>query len=381
MIPRGGDEVTISERGGGNPRRLVVMQASCSFAISSAGMFSAFVRLDDLQQAGLPQNIKGMWIRYESEAGPWFGVITGRPVTDGVCELAAMSAAILLRGRVLDALVRPVSGPAGALMRKVLQEATRDEPTFLTIGTIDESGPSLSLSYGAEDVYNDILPMLAGDSGYEWTVTPDRMFHFARFVGEDKSASVRLVEDRHIAGYRASDDLWMISNRLIGTSAADEMESKFVMEEYTKKKRTRNKAYKRGANGKRGRKYVKRRQTFKREVWQEQLDPFTSMVTGDIDSIQKYGPLEVVRDYPDTRDLGTIEARLARELSELANPAVAVELTLVNVDDCYRRFVEGDVVWVDIGSAGLSGAFRVKTRSLDSGGLRVAGDLRPLGGS
>ncbi|MDQ3657720.1 MAG: hypothetical protein M3457_21925 [Chloroflexota bacterium] len=369
----------VSERGGTNPKRLTVMMPSASWQLSSAGLFSAFVRLDDLQDAGIPQDCKGSWLEWASPAGDWGGIVTGRPITDGVCEIAAMSWAVLLRGRVMDALVRPVSGPPGALMRKVLQEATRDEPTFLTIGTLDEDGESMQLSYGAEDVYNDILPMLAGDSGHEWRVTPERVFHFGRYVGTDLSASVRLVEDRHIASYRASDDLWTISNRLIGTSAADEMESKLMKKVEYRRERAKNPRYKRGEKGKRGKKYIKVRQKYTSQVWKEQVDPFTSMVTGEIDTIQRYGPLELVRDYPDTRDRGTIEARLARELAELSNPPIAMELSLVNVDDCYRRFVEGDVVWIDIGSAGLSGAFRVKNRSLDSGGLRIAGDLRPMG--
>lgn len=381
------DEVTIYDRGGVNPRRLLVAQAACSWELSNAGMFSCFASLHAIQDAGLPTNLKGMWVEWESPAGKFGGVITGRPVTDGVAEIAAMSYAMLLRGRVVMFNVRPSDAPAGGIVRRIFREIVREHPTFLSLGYVDESGPPMAMSFAAQDVFTDILPALANDSGSEWIVTPDRVFHFSRYIGEDRSNSVRLVEGRHIASYRVGDDMWLTANSLIGVSASAEIEAKEYMA--TRKKRVRvkrttkpNPRWRKG--GEMPRRITKRKAYWK--YYDEQypdtltsIDPFIALGQTNEASINQYGPIEAIRTYGDTRDMGTIEGRLERELDAMLNPAIALEMTLVDIDNCYRRFAEGDVVWVDIGSAALSGAFRVIHRSYDSGGLRIAGDLRPIG--
>lgn len=387
MIPQSSDTITVFDRGGVNPRRLLVAQAACSWELSSAGQFSAFATLQAIQDAGLPTNLKGMWAEWESPAGDWGGVITGRPVTDGVAEIASMSYAILLRGRVVMFNVRPSDAPAGGIVRRIFREIVREHPTFLTLGTIDESGPPMSMSFAAQDVFSDILPALANDSGSEWTVTPDRVFHFSRYIGEDRSNSVRLVEGRHIASYRVGDDMWLMANSLIGVSASAEIEAKEYMATYKQRisvRRTTKPNPKWRKGGKMPRRITDRRAYVKfvdvnYPVTLTSIDPFVALGATDQASIDQYGPIEAIRTYGDTRDMGTIEGRLQRELDAMLNPPVALEMTLVNIDDCYRRFGEGDVVWVDIGSAALSGAFRVIHRGYDSGGLRIAGDLRPIG--
>lgn len=340
---------------------------------------------------------------WSSPAGDWGGQITGRPVTDGVAEIAAMSYATLMRGRVLLQNVRPSVAPAGAIMRSVLQAAIRDEPLFLTLGTIDESGPPLAMAFGAQDLFTDVLPALAGESGHEWQVTPDRVFNFSRFVGEDRSMAVRLVEGRHVASYRAADDLWTMANSLIGMSASAEMETKQWMTEqlqYTLVPGSGHyeAVYSKGRIGKKKDGTWKTGDVFRGWNWVvdqaayyeentlqvphtlTSIDPFVSLGFDNTVSVAKYGLIESIRSYGDTRDQGTIALRLKSELVAMLNPPLGMEITLIDADNCYRRFSEGDVVWLDIGSASLSGAFRVLNRSYDSGGLRLAGDLRMIGG-
>ncbi len=389
MIPQAADEITVFDRGGVNPRRLLVAQPSASWEISNSGMFSAFATLQAIQDAGLPRDCKGLWMSWSSPAGDFGGVITGRPVTDGVAEIAAMSYAVLLRGRVVMFNVRPSDAPAGAIVRRVLQEVVREYPIYLTLGTIDESGAPMSMSFGAQDVFNDILPALANDSGSEWTVTADRVFHFSRFIGEDRSMNVRLVEGRHIASYRVGDDMWLTANNLIGVSASAEIETKEYMAEKVvvtpvpptyKFKVVIRRGQRRRIRVIDERGYQKST-TVNYPATFTSVDPFIALGFSDEASIDQYGPIDAIRTYGDTRDMGTIAGRLRQELNGLLNPPVAMELSIVNADDCYRRFQEGDVIWVDIGSAALSGAFRVIHRTYDSGGLRIAGDLRPIGRS
>lgn len=403
MIRQSADEVIIYERGGVNPVRLAVAQPACSWGLNEAGQFSAFATLNQIQEAGLPSDLKGMWLEWDSPAGAWGGVINGRPVTDGVAEIASLSYATLMRGRVLLQNVRPSVAPAGAIMRAVLQAAVRDEPLFLTIGTIDESGPPLAMAFGAQDLFIDVLPALANESGHEWQVTPDRVFNFGQFVGEDRSHEVRLVEGRHIAGYRAADDLWTMANSLIGMSASAEMETKQWMTEQLEYTLVPGSGHYEAV-------YKKKRKKKKDGTWHmvdvfvgwnwvvdqaayyeentlqvphtlTTIDPFVTLGFDNTATVAKYGLIESIRSYGDTRDQGTIALRLKAELAAMLNPPLGMELTLIDADDCYRRFAEGDVVWIDIGSASLAGAFRVLNRSYDSGGLRVAGDLRTIGGA
>lgn len=382
----GADEVLLMDRGGLNPRKIIVAQAACSWELSAAGQFSAFATLNDLVEAGIPWDMKGMWIEWESPAGRWGGVVTGRPITDGVAEIAAMSYAALLRGRVVEQNVRPVSATPGAHVRRLLQEAQRETPHFIVPGIIDEGGQSIAISYGGQDAYNEILPAITGAGGCEWIVTEDRVLNFTRYAGEDRSNEVRLVEGRHIGTYRVADDLWLMANNLVGMSASPEMESKdytaywqkvtVVPATYSWKWVMRQ--------GKRKRIRVISRKAYLKRDWipyetvLRSVDPFVAFGVAGTGSIERYGELDAVRVYDDTRDMGTIATRLRAELGKLLDPVIGMELTIVDVDGVYRRFDAGDVIWVDIGSARIAGAFRVINKAFDGGGIRIAGDMRPV---
>lgn len=205
-------EVVVMDRGGFNPRRLAVAEPSASWEIGGPGAFSAFARIADLRAVGLGGDLTGRWLEWDHPtAGRWGGVVTGRPVSDGVAEVAADGYAALLRGRVLAEQDRGVAGAGGGLARRAVIAAGRDEPTYVTIGTIGEGGEFVSLDTGGGDVAESILPGIAEAAGIEWRVDADRRFHASRKLGRDRSASVRLVEDRHVVGYRIDDDLWASS--------------------------------------------------------------------------------------------------------------------------------------------------------------------------
>lgn len=387
MIPNSEDEVVIMDRGGSNPRRVMLAQPSASWELSNYGQFSAFAPLSQLRAAGIPWDMKGMWLEWDSPAGKWGGVITGRPVTDGVAEIASMSYATLLRGRLTPANLRPITAPAGAIAKYLLQEAVRDHPSFITRGVIDEGGMPLDMSFANQDIMSSAIPSLAGNTGHEWVVTPDRVFSFTKYAGEDLSSMVRLVEGRHITTYRVSDDIWLYNNILTGVGANPEIDSLNWTEQVQSRTRVpttytyKNKKMK---NGKKKRvKVVEKKAHF---IWTTtptertypSVDPYITLGTGDQDSIDRYGPLEGTRVYEDTRSMAVIATRIQNELDSMIDQPIALEMTVANVDNCYRTFQEGDVIWVDLGSVRYSGVFRVLLRSIDSGGLRLAGDLRPI---
>jgi len=346
------DTVIVSDRGGTNPRRLPIFGLAASWELSNLCSLSCFANSEDLRATGLGGDLKGKWLTYESPFGStcrWGGVITSRPVTDGVAEIAALGWAVLLRGRAVWQRARPTMAPPGALARKALQEASREEPHFLTMGQIDESGSPVLVTWGGEDIVQDVLPSLTADGQSDWLVTFERQFRFGR-LGTDRSASVRLCEGRHILTYRAPDDLFILANRLVGVGASRE-----GLESMRRGKRKRRK-----------------RRTIR------DSDEFISAAVEDITSIRKYGPMERVISYSDTRDVGTIQSRLRRELERSANPTIPLEVSLINEDRIFASFSEGDTVTVELGGAGLRGTLRVRVRALDVGNatMRVAGDFR-----
>lgn len=206
----------ISSRGGGDARRVPVAGIQASWEVSNAGSFSAFARLDDLRRAGLGADLKGRWLEWtHPTAGRWGGVITGRPVTEGVAEIAADGWAALLRGRVL-ASSEQVIAPAGGLARRAVLAAAQEQATFLRLGTIDEGGQEIGVAFSG-DVGDDVLPNLAESADVEWRVDADRVFHLARRLGTDRAATVRLIEERHVLGARIEDDLWTTASAQVLT--------------------------------------------------------------------------------------------------------------------------------------------------------------------
>lgn len=202
----GYDEVLISEHGGGSPVRLPVAAPQASWEISGGGAFSAFARADDVRAAGLWTDIKGRWLEYASAAGRWGGVITAQPTTDNVMEIAAEGYVALLRGREV-AVGGTQTGAPGGLARRVLIEAGLGAPTFVRIGAIGEADQAISVTLEG-DAGSDLLPRIADAGDAEWIIDADRVFTFSRRLGQDRSMTVRLVEDRHIVSHRVNDDLW-----------------------------------------------------------------------------------------------------------------------------------------------------------------------------
>jgi hypothetical protein len=185
-----------------------VFGVQASEELNAAGTFSAFCRIPDLREAGLGWDLQDRWLAWDGPAGfTWGGVITGRPVEDGIAEIEAEGWSSLLRGHLLTAFERVPEGGAGGLVRRAVIAANTSGPTFVDIGMIDEGGEPVSATFGGTDVL-DVLSGLTQDGAVEWVVDSSRTIHAARKLGRDVSARVRLVEDRHITAYRIADDAW-----------------------------------------------------------------------------------------------------------------------------------------------------------------------------
>lgn len=388
MTVRVYDEAVISAPGNLEPRRVPLAGTQCSWEINGAGSFSAFVRLDDLRAAGLVGDIKGYWVVYPTSAGLWGGVISGQPTTGTYMEIAAQGFLTLVKGRVLTERLVAMGGSAGGLARRALSLAGAGSPTFLDIGDIDEGGGALTLELTG-DVANDVLPQLAEAGDVEWVVTAERVFHLARRLGHDRSATVRLVEDRHIAQARVNDDLEATTSsqvlRVQSELSQAVMTSRRPQAAQPTVQPPTNPAVPTAPSPQP-----------QPPVWEWASSGIGGLLAGGFagmaeawqSHLQTYAlELPGVASTPETSaapppwyavpvGIGANNPAVAAR-RHVPPPTVPVELTLANIDGCFLDFDLGDTVRVDLGSIGVTGRFRAMSKALDAATqtLTVAGEL------
>lgn len=314
------DEAIISDPGGANARRLTVVGVQASWELSNIGSFSCFARIEDLRAAGLGGDLKGAWIEWADPlVGRWGGIITERPLTDGVAEISAEGWAGLLRDDVLDQWDAAPEGTAAGLLRRALVIAANPTgaPTFMTLGAIDSGGDPITVTLGGEDMLEDVLPHLAEEGGLEWLVDADRVLTVGQRLGQDRSASVRFFEEREIVTYKLADSEFAATPTQVVQIETLQQESR----------------------SNRGGRLTPRTSP----LWRHPRIFVAATVTGRT---------------PETTPM---------------------QLTLVNVADAWAKCDLGDQVRLVIESAGFSGTFRVTGRGFDSVAreLMLAGEATP----
>lgn len=343
------DEVVISQRGGGHAQRLAVMNVQASWELNSTGTFSAFCRLADLRARGLSEALAGAWLTWDHPTlGRWGGVITGRPTDNAVAEITADGWAALLRGRILSEQDQPPPGQAGGIARRVVQAAAREQPTFITLGAIDEGGPALSAVIRVGDVIRDVLPALVEAGQIEWLVDAERRFHAGRQVGRDRSGVVRLVEDRHITSARFDEDLWRI-----GTGERLLVESRSALSQ---------RQVRRSRSGALGSATVTAVGAIGQGAAADTLrNPGAGLV-----QVAESSPTMLLLESRDTRV--EVTDRLA---------TIPIQLELADVERCWADFTVADIVCVELGRAGLFARVKVVVRAVDvaAGSLAVGGEI------
>lgn len=332
-------DIVITQRNGRNATRLLTSDLRASWEVNRAGSLSCRVTSRDLTASGWSGDLLGAWLQYgHPTAGRWGGVVTSVGYADGIVEIGAQSFHVLTRKRLVRATddeTTAISGTPGGLFKKLFRLASAVKEGHssripLTLGDIDESGTTLEVTYADDDLYDGIIPSLTDDIGYEWTVTPDRVVNFGKRIGEDRTSRVVLVEGRHIANSRWTDDIWNIENWLVGYGTALARLGNMTAE------------YR------------------------------TSAVGANARSIERYGVLMGTRDYGGPYDSERTVAELVRaEVGESSDPDSPVELTVVDEDDCWSLFREGDTVSVRLPQSGIRGTVRVMVRALDLNGGRM----------
>jgi len=335
--------LVIGERNWRRRRAVQVADIRFSFEVNRAGTLSCRVPVTDLVKAGWSGNLLGAWVRYNHPtAGAFGGVVTSATYGDGIADIGAQSFHILARKRLVktsDAKDDAYSGTPGGLFRRFFRQADaiRESDSgkmLLRLGNVWLGGPTLELSFADEDFYETVIPALTDDLGYEWSVDADRNVRFERSIGANRTARVTLTEGLEIASARWSDDLWTIDNTIYayGTS------------------RVRR-------NG--------REATYR-----------VSTVATNNRSIDRYGSLQAVRDYGGPYEsAATIRLLAQAEVGDLIDPPAAVELTVVDVNDCWSQFREYDTIRIALPQSNIVADLKVINRAIDvpAGTMTVSG--------
>lgn len=340
------NDLWIGDWGGANPRLLPdLVNLKLSWEVNTAGLLTCELPKVDFERVGFSLlELGGKWVTYLPRLATlrWSGAITGVALSNGMVTIAAESFHTMLRKKLVTVSQgegEAVTGKPGTMMRLLLAEADPPPRKWgLRVGAIDSGGEDIAVFLEDADLYDDGIPAVTSDVGWEWEATPERVVNHGPRLGRDKSASVVLVEGRHIVAASWAEDGARIENLLSATGTA--------------KVRKR-----------RGKPKVERAISY---------GP-----VGDQASIQRWGVREGVRDYGRVANQDSLKARLEADLKRSANPPAAVTLDLANEDDVWGAFREGDDVQVQLPLSGVPAAkLRVQVRSLDaaSGMMTIAGD-------
>lgn len=358
-------DLIVSDRGGGNPRRIIGTDLQCSWEIGAAGALSCRVPADDVIRAGLTNDLRGNFVVYEHPtAGKWAGVITASPKTDGIMEVAAQSLVINLHKRLISG---SWNATPGAALQQAFAFAGNSGPTYLTLGSVDGSGSAFAFAFAFEDMYDIVLPTLSTDQGFEWHVSPLGVLTFAKRIGSDLQSSVRLEEGREILSSRWIDDLFPIVNRVIGDGSGWIPGMPGTADSWTKGKKKKHGGHKR------------KRVTGKAPTPGATYD-LPLMSAADAGSVARFGPLEEIVSYGNVGDATGLQNAINTTLAQRSGSFASTgELTLWDAGGTtFSKFREGDTIGVSLGLSRVSGVLRVIVRALDlnTNTLVVSGEGR-----
>ena len=335
---------------------------TCNWEINRAGMLTASVPFPQVTEllatirsvsaySGVT-TLAGMVCEFsDPSAGRWGGKVMQYGGADGMAQISAMSYEILLRKTLVpvDTALNFFGGNdgrghPGRVMEKVLNyyhgvgEGDRDAvvprlkidkgtPFVNNGGTIDVS------IRGRLDAYDDILPMITNDVGFEFNVDADRKATFAQDLGTVRTGGtspVTLVEGTHISAASWQDDASSVVNSIRGSW----IEKKTPPAKKGKKSKTT------------ATRYYETKQ--------------------DDESVAQFGVLRERRDYGVLNSVTSFRRQMQNEIDQLKylEPLITVEIP--NVDNIWARFTHGDTVNLQLGNTGYAGTFRVMVRSLDA---------------
>lgn len=312
-------------------------------------MRDALAAIKQLPGSANTTTLAGMEIKHEDEsAGSWGGLITQVSVSDGVATISAMTYEIVLRKKIIDidtagnadnrkhpgkvladliSQYNNASGSEAPKIKLIVPTANSNDPTF------DLSGNDDVRVNAKADAYDEIIPQLTEDIGYEWQVDANRKVSFGKRLGSDLSSSVVLTEGVHITSAQWADDFLAVTNSLRGyctvtTNAGSKKKPKWT-------------------------------ETIASAGWPKPDNP--------TDSVMQFGILRERRDYPNIDSQTSLEKQLKLEVAVTQAMIPSITVEVVNVGNIWSRFRQGDIVRLELGFSDYKGNFRIMVRSYDVG--------------
>lgn len=215
-------DLTLTRPGGPSPVKLSTNGVAASWVVRPPGTLSAEVVTADLVAALGTTNLKNRyWVEWEHPtAGVWAGKVVNSEDTleTGTTEIAGRDYTELLAARVTAKVYDLPAINAGGMARKMLLDAGRSSPTWITGFELDPLIPAIPFAARAEQVLTAIDRLVA-ESDAEWQVTPERVLRVVKRLGRDVSARRQLVEQRQIVGGRFSHIGDPVRNELLAIPA------------------------------------------------------------------------------------------------------------------------------------------------------------------
>lgn len=321
--------LTLSDRGGANPVTIPHAGAALSWALSTAGSFSAIVPSSIARRFDFAGgNSAGRyWLRYEHPCLPdWGGVVTMPAWSEGALELGAEGFESLLRKRRVPRVYGQQSATPGALFMRAFRDVQADDYIGIVSAEADEIGDPLSWEWRGGDLYDDIARQLSQSSGQDWNVDADRNLRWLRRAGSDKTGSVMLYHPHEITSYSYVTDLWTTENDIEGVAA------------------------------------------------DARYDRSVNAIRDHDDSVRAIGRYMVSRRYDRVVKGGTLVRKIWNDINRNAWPSETMELTTVNVGQSWSAYHVGDSVGVTLPDANAVRQVRILARSIDvDAGLETLG--------
>jgi hypothetical protein len=219
------DRILITDPDGvSDPRVLPINGGSFSWLINETGTGNVEVMTADLLDAGLlpPWRLGGKCAFWEHPTLPAHnGVLTAPTagVEDETTELVWRTWDVELDGRRTPRLMLAGAATAGAIVKRSIEDRDRASTPLRLSVNADEQGASIPASHRAADL-RALLRDATRIANIEYRVShSSRAIESGVRVGTDKSASVVLIEGKHVVGGRVGYDLESIHNEVFAVPA------------------------------------------------------------------------------------------------------------------------------------------------------------------
>ena len=325
-------DVLISTIGGRNSIPIQAADLGVTWEVNRTSQMSADLPLSTvLENWTDPRSLEGQWISWTGHpAGDWGGVITSASPSraQGVVTCACSDWSYYLAKRNLQKSVRTISGLPGGVAAALLTQALAIDTLWLNSITTYEEGDFTAVQINGQ-VLLDAMTRMAFDTDQEFDISASRDFTWARRLGRDRTNSVQLNEGMEIAESSPVFDIADIVNDLTISPAVSRYQDSNA-----------------------------------RDV----VDSASVIAIG-----RQQGQITT----HDSVRPAAIRAIGAQEVARSAKRGATIALDVVDVNNCFAEFREGDTIRVVIASLGLAEDVRILQRGLvlSQSVLHVTGEI------